>query len=102
MLIIININVIIKININFININVKINNNSNNIKTNITTNNNNNNKKTSTVTTTLILGYIRKSMRFKANSDSPGSKSLLSGEGQRARPEKEISANNADLEREKK
>ena len=41
-------------------------------------------------------------MRFKANSDSPGNKSLLSGEGQRARPEKEISANNADLEREKK
>ena len=40
-------------------------------------------------------------MRFKANSDSPGNKSLLSGEGQRARPEKEISANNADLEREK-
>ena len=28
------------------------------------------------------------SMRFKANSDSPGSKSLLSGEGQRARPER--------------
>ena len=40
MLIIININVIIKFNINFINIDVKINNNSNNIKRNITTNNN--------------------------------------------------------------